>query len=355
MPFSDTLSAILSEPTTVKFVPNTDRADFGAIDLAKNPQKTSQGFSWFLPDRVTEATVTFVGRVAYDVIGDKSDEYFSLPGEQWLPVVTPEEMAKAKIGFAIRLFNRDLPEDESLPEALFEHNQALLEFFLSVQEEADERMSSGGSNGEGEEAVKPPALSVKPFVKLPPNQSFFVVPVIGSVLFPQFKGSRSPGVLRAKGHKGRVSLNPLGTSASSSVDDDPVNPRVFFGGLPDPLGRYRALKMNESHSRYEMCVPPVFDAQGNRVLPAQYKTAIPNGTIVAVRGSMKMFNIRARGFVNRPYLFFFNRIQVVGEEAPSWGSDFKKRPSGSAEPEAPKRFRSDPGPSNSQLPYGEGI
>lgn len=162
MPFSDALSAILSEPTAVKFVPNTDRADFGAIDLAKNPQKTSQGFSWFLPDRVTEATVTFVGRIAYDVIGDKSDEYFSLPGEQWvctpllrlhvsklltlplqLPVVTPEEMAKAKIGFAIRLFNRDLPEDESLPEGLFEHNQALLEFFLSVQEEADERMSSG--------------------------------------------------------------------------------------------------------------------------------------------------------------------------------------------------------------------
>lgn len=52
-------------------------------------------------------------------------------------------MAKAKIGFPIRLFNRDLPEDESLPEKLFEHNQALLEFFLTVQEEADERMASG--------------------------------------------------------------------------------------------------------------------------------------------------------------------------------------------------------------------
>jgi hypothetical protein len=59
--------------------------------------------------------------------------------------VTAEEMAKAKIGFAIRLFNRDLPEDESLAEELFEHNQALLEFFLSVQEEADERMGSGKS------------------------------------------------------------------------------------------------------------------------------------------------------------------------------------------------------------------
>ena len=48
------------------------------------------------------------------------------------------------------------------------------------------------------------------------------------------------------------------------------------------------MKANESYSRYEMCVPPVFDAQGHRILPALYKTAIPNGTIVAVRGSMKM-------------------------------------------------------------------
>ena len=164
MSFLNTLSAILDEPTTIKFVPGTDQADFGAVDLASNPQKTPQGFSWFLPDRTTEATVTFVGRVVYDVIGDKTGEYFSLPGEQWvrtttslplcfhasnmplqLPVVTAEEMAKAKIGFAIRLFNQDLPEDKSLPERLFEHNQALLEFFLTVQEKADERMGSGTS------------------------------------------------------------------------------------------------------------------------------------------------------------------------------------------------------------------
>jgi hypothetical protein len=84
MSLSGALSTILSESTTVKFVPGTDRADFGAIDLAKNPQKSPQGFSWFLPNRVTEAMVTFVGRVVYDVIGDKTDEYFSLPGEQWV-------------------------------------------------------------------------------------------------------------------------------------------------------------------------------------------------------------------------------------------------------------------------------
>jgi hypothetical protein len=64
----------------------------------------------------------------------------------------------------------------------------------------------GGSNGEGEEAVKPHVVSVKPFVKLPPNHPFFVIPVIGTVLFPQFKGSKSPGVLRTKGRKGAISI-----------------------------------------------------------------------------------------------------------------------------------------------------
>ena len=77
-------------------------------------------------------------------------------------------------------------------------------------------------------------------------------------------------------------------TTTSSEDKDPANPRVFFGELPDPLGRYRVLKMNESYLRYEMIVPPVFDAEGHRVIPGQYRTAIPNGTIVAVRGSMKM-------------------------------------------------------------------
>ena len=83
-------------------------------------------------------------------------------------------------------------------------------------------------------------------------------------------------------------FNSDSTPTPSSEDDDPANPRVFFGGLSDPLGRYRVLKMNESYLHYEMCVPPVFDAKGRRVLPARYGTAIPNGTIVAVRGSMKM-------------------------------------------------------------------
>ena len=91
----------------------------------------------------------------------------------------------------------------------------------------------GGGGGEGEEAVEL-RVSVKPFVKHPPNLPFFVVPVISSVLFPQFKSPKSPGVLRAKGRKGsflifcsiflpepddaigRVSLNPSECWGSTS-------------------------------------------------------------------------------------------------------------------------------------------
>ena len=85
-----------------------------------------------------------------------------------------------------------------------------------------------------------------------------------------------------------VDLAPDSTPAPLSGAEDPANPSVFFGGLPDPLGRYRTLKTNESYRRYEMAIPPVFDAKGRRVLPAKYRTAILNGTIVAVRGSMRM-------------------------------------------------------------------
>jgi hypothetical protein len=54
-----------------------------------------------------------------------------------------------------------------------------------------------------------------------------------------------------------------------------VNPRVFFGRLPDPLCQYRVLKSNESYSRYETRVLPAFNARGHRVLPALYRTVIP--------------------------------------------------------------------------------
>jgi len=62
----------------------------------------------------------------------------------------------------------------------------------------------GGSNGEGEENVKPHVVSTKPFIKHPPNHPFFVIPIIGIVLFsppqrikipwcPPHEGSRGCG------------------------------------------------------------------------------------------------------------------------------------------------------------------
>ena len=84
MSFPNNLLTILNDPATIHFVPGTDRADFGEIDLMRNPQRTSQGFVWFMPNRATEVSVTFVGKVAYDIIGDKSGPYFSLPGDEWV-------------------------------------------------------------------------------------------------------------------------------------------------------------------------------------------------------------------------------------------------------------------------------
>ena len=45
-------------------------------------------------------------------------------------------MAKVKAGFAICLINKDLIVSTLLPEALNDHNQVALEFFMSVQEDA---------------------------------------------------------------------------------------------------------------------------------------------------------------------------------------------------------------------------
>jgi hypothetical protein len=63
---------------------------------------------------------------------------------------------------------------------------------------------------------------------------------------------------------------------------------LLFGELPDPLDRYRSLKANATYYGYEMNIPPVFDVDGNPVFPTEYQNSIPEGTLVAVRGSMKM-------------------------------------------------------------------
>jgi hypothetical protein len=80
------LSAILHDPSTIQFLEGSDDADLGGIDLSKNPQKSSNGpFVWLTDDR-SEASVTFVGKVIYSAIGDKTGPYFSLPDAHWVGV-----------------------------------------------------------------------------------------------------------------------------------------------------------------------------------------------------------------------------------------------------------------------------
>ena len=70
--------------------------------------------------------------------------------------------------------------------------------------------------------------------------------------------------------------------------EDPASPRVLFRDLPDPKGRFTVLRNTQTYQRYEMCIPPVFTANGKNVVPWKYENMIPDGTLVAVRGKMKM-------------------------------------------------------------------
>lgn len=78
------LSTILQHPSTIRFMEGSDDADLGDIDLTTNPQKSSFGpFVWLSADR-SETSVTFVGKVIYSGIGDKTGPYFSLPDSHWV-------------------------------------------------------------------------------------------------------------------------------------------------------------------------------------------------------------------------------------------------------------------------------
>jgi len=230
---SDALSTVLNEHTTIRFASGTDNsADLCGLDLEKNPQRTRDGFIWRLPDQ-TEATITLIGKVAYSVIGDKSGPYFNLPPStsvriiisfHCLPHITDAQfqkphlemfdLARAKIGFAIRCVTRSLSGDSLLPDEVFEHNQAVLDYLHTVREASDMHMD--GSESPPSPKTHRQSLSdmcltdsaepnpaVKPFVKKENGCPFFIIPVSSSLLFPQFKGTRSPGVLRTKGQKGR--------------------------------------------------------------------------------------------------------------------------------------------------------
>ena len=48
------------------------------------------------------------------------------------------------------------------------------------------------------------------------------------------------------------------------------------------------LKTTQVFNRYEMCVPPVFTAEDNIVVPSKYEDMIPSdGTLAAMWGRMK--------------------------------------------------------------------
>jgi len=245
-------------------------------------------------------------------------------------------MGKVKAGFSVRLINRDLVVDTLLSDELNDHNQAVLEFLLSVQEDAEKKLDSTLSSASGER----PTIAVKPWLKIEDGNPFYVLPVVSPPLFPQFRGIRPLGVTRARNQRGRMSLNP---NSSQTSNGNGANRCVSFGDLPDPVGRYANLKNNETYRRYQMCIPPVFDIDNNLVEPSKYKDTIPDGTLVAVRGKLKMYNINARDSASRPFLFIFDRLQVIDEDMEDWvdlGDDGKRPRSpdepASAEP-SPKR------------------
>jgi len=72
-------------------------------------------------------------------------------------------------------------------------------------------------------------------------------------------------------------------------EKNPVPNRIHFCDLTDPQSRFMALKASTAYHNYEMCIPPVFTADRLKtVVPWEYQDMIPNETLFAVRGKMKM-------------------------------------------------------------------
>jgi hypothetical protein len=116
-------------------------------------------------------------------------------------------------GFAIRLINRDLVVDTLLSDELNNHNQAMMEFLMAVQEDADEKLESEFFTCTfpypsvdiplaSVRRHRVSTVNVKPFLKVEEGNPFYVIPVVSEPLFPQFKGAKPRGVIRAKGQKG---------------------------------------------------------------------------------------------------------------------------------------------------------
>lgn len=157
MLFSESLSTILADPTTIHFTPNsTSKVDIGDLDLRANPSwdRVKNTFVWRSPDG-KELTVVFIGKVVYSSIGDKGCPYFSLAGSNNVCTIisqspfraadmlgsknifNDQDMKRARAGFAIRSLNADLSDDASLPKTLMDHSQATLDFFVDMQEHGD--------------------------------------------------------------------------------------------------------------------------------------------------------------------------------------------------------------------------
>ena len=100
------------------------------------------------------------------------------------------------------------------------------------------------------DAVKT-TVRTRPFLKLEEGNLFHVLPVLSAPLFPQFKGFKSPGVVRAKCQQGislpttgsptclttlytgRMSLNPTGEPSKFPLYSPPLTPHPDQG-VPPP-------------------------------------------------------------------------------------------------------------------------
>ena len=130
--------------------------------------------------------------------------------------VSATDMAKVKTGFCVRLINRELVVDTLLSDELSDHNQAVLEFLLSIQEDADKQLDASkcivraslfcywlkSLLANSNSPAGQPSVNVRPFLKIEDGNPFYVLPVVSAPLFPQFKGVRPLGVTRAKQQKG---------------------------------------------------------------------------------------------------------------------------------------------------------
>lgn len=59
--------------------------------------------------------------------------------------------------------------------------------------------------------------------------------------------------------------------------------------LPDPESRYKSLAEGGTFSNHRINVPLVYDTTGKLIHPAEYRSKIPEGTLVVVRGVLKWY------------------------------------------------------------------